>query len=512
MEIEELIDLINKSLIHFNIAVQKMIDKIISFDEEASSIDRQLLTKEFLKQIYIKAFQVPIYTTDQLDIHTPETKLFLESFKAFLGAPGFKMSRHTFRVPYPAGRIVSNYLNNYPKVLFSSLTSGLSQLPEFIVLRNNLVTNYHAFLDKVFSYKIEPEKRADQFLSGLIYYCIINSLRDKLTDSLKERYSEVFINEIEGKPKKIHYLASLSGLAIYEEVSLGLGISLKKFDPSDLDDIDSFAVFINQQQINLPHLFILKISSLAENPSNVLELGDNLLRIIRLFTFGDVFISYHLHFSESMLFMSTLKKQSFDHKKPNYIWSLPSQGASVLTKFSETFLPLFQNQLRDDCHKAIQFALERFDWALRDDLGIERRLLFAIMGLEPLFLPEFTTGKATKLSERVSTLLAEFNFNLRTVEKHIKRAYKYRNIIAHGSAYPQNWKEELDNLYPKILNYLRVSLIFFIYYITQGRDKIAQIIIDSVNSSANITKLRKLTKPIIKEFVVCFSLNHHALL
>ncbi len=322
----------------------------------------------------------------------------------------------------------------------------------------------------------------------------------------------MFIDELLNRPIRIFYLATLSGLEIYQNVSLGTDYYLKKYDDSDFDKINEFAVFINQEEIHLPGLFILKMYPKITKIADLFELENHLLTIIRLFSFGEVYISYRVFFPERIIKTTKLNKSSFQHKKPDYIWTLPVINKDKLTDFATTLLPLFQQQLKDDKHKAIQFALERFDWSMRDDISIERRLLFAVMGLEPLFLPKFTSGKAAKLSQRVSKLLEEFDFDQPQVKSYVKRAYNYRNKIVHGSKYPEDWNKELPKLFLKILNYLRVSLIFFLLNLPLGRDAFAELIADSLASDDIKKKLQTITSSIKKRFDVCLKTHHHDLL
>ncbi|MHA1185399.1 MAG: hypothetical protein ACTSXA_11950 [Candidatus Heimdallarchaeota archaeon] len=133
------------------------------------------------------------------------------------------------------------------------------------------------------------------------------------------------------------------------------------------------------------------------------------------------------------------------------------------------------------------------------------------MGLEPLFLPKYEVGKGKKLSERVSMLLTNLGYNHQTVKATIKRAYKFRNKVVHGLEKPVEQGDELKKLHPMILDYLRVSLIFFLLYHDDGRDSLANLIVDSITVDSKKKSLVRKTKKLMKKFSVCFNQDHYAL-
>ena len=427
-------------------------------------------------------------------------------------APGLDIRRLQFAVPYPPGRIINTYLEKSSDLDLLVLKDEFFELPEYLSLLEKLISNYKEFLDNYSEVKIATKDRAKQFLSNLLIINYIKYLKGQLSDKLKQEYAGVFLNELHKHPQRISYIATISGLGIYETVSLGSNYYLKKYDGNDFNHINDFALFTKKEEIHLPELFVLKIDSKFTSESDLFVLENHLLNIIRLFTFGELYISYRVFFRDSINQIHRLQTSSFQHKKSDYVWTLPANSKDTLSNFATSLLPIFQNQLIDEKHKGIQFALERFDWSMRDDLGIERRLLFAVMGLEPLYLPELFGDKNKKLRERVSKLLGGLGFNQNVVKKEVKQAYQFRNNIVHGSEYPKNWDEKFSKLYPKILNYLRVSLIFYLLNHSLGRDTIVKLIDDSLTADESWEKLQKIIIPLKKKFDVCFNTYHHSLL
>ena len=512
MEIKEILCLIEESINTFEKKVQAILEEIIRTNSETKNIQELILKEELKKQLYTQTFS-KLNLSKQIIVQTQEDKFMLETFELFLKDPGMKVVHKRFRVPYPPGRIIGEYLQKQPKLTIKSLVMEIFDTDLFKKQQAELVNIYHDFLDETYEIRIKAETRAKQILTGLMFMVIIKHLRQGLTDDLKQKYAKVFLNELKKKPLQTHYIAALSGIAINQTITLGGGITLKEYQEGDFDEIDEFAVLINQEEIQLPSSCILKMKWIGRNNEGLSSLEKSTLTAIRLFTFGEVYITYKVIFPERIIEMKKISKIKSSHKKPDYIWTLPENEQETLTKFAETIIPLFQNQLKENQHKAVQYALERFDWSLRDELGIERRLLFAIMGLEPLFLPETTlSGKAKKLSERMTKLLTEFGFEEAIVNKNVKRAYWYRNKIVHGSKYPQNWKKEIDKLYPKILNYLRVALIFFVLQIKKGRDAIIQSIIEALKSDQELKELQKITKKMYEQYKGAFIREHYKLL
>ena len=511
METSDLIQLVDASISHFDSKISERIDEIISSNEEAVSIHRNVLTGELIKQLYNRTFSNSNFKLHQLVIHTPETKFYENAFDLFFKAPGLALRNLQFVKPYPPGRIINTYLDQNPDLDLLGIKDEFSELLEYRSLQEKLISKYGEFLDGFSEVKITHKDRAKQFLNNLLIITFIKYLRGQLSDNLKQEYTEVFLNELFNHPQRISYLASLSGLGIYQTVPLGSNYYLKKYDGNDFNHINEFALFTKQEEIHLPNLFVLKIDSKLSSITDLYAMENHLLNIIRLFTFSEVYISYRVFFRESINQIHKLHTSTFQHKKSDYVWTLPANCKDTLTEFATTLFPIFQNQIIEESHKGIQFALERFDWSMRDDLGVERRLLFAVMGLEPLYLPEHSWDKATKLSERVSKLLEGFSFDQTEVKEDVKQAYKFRNQIVHGSKYPMNWEEKLSKLYPKILNYLRVSIVFFLLNLSLGRDTIAKLIADSLTSDDKKKELQKIINPIKNRFDVCFNKYHHSL-
>ncbi len=182
MEISDLIKLVDVSISHFTSKVSGIIDEIVVSNEEAPSINLELLTKEFVDQLYKHAFTN--YTNQQLIIHTSEINFGFDFLKPFLNALGVKTSNLQFIIPNYAKRIVSIYLNQHPRINLFSLTKDIPDLPEYLNLQEELVSNYREGLDTSYEIVIDPKDRAKQFLNNLIYANLMNHHRGILSNSL----------------------------------------------------------------------------------------------------------------------------------------------------------------------------------------------------------------------------------------------------------------------------------------------------------------------------------------
>ncbi len=125
----------------------------------------------------------------------------------------------------------------------------------------------------------------------------------------------------------------------------------------------------------------------------------------------------------------------------------------------------------------------------------------AVMGLESLFTLERDRGEnAFKLGIRVAGLLGILSFDPITVRSTVEDAYNFRNKVVHGSYISPENRRKMSDIFPKILNYLRVSLIIFIFNEEVGKDKLVDIIDQSVISESHKKDLKKILEKIAKEF------------
>ncbi len=124
----------------FTAQVSEIITSIISSTEEAKTIGREKLTHEFIKQFYRNSFKNSSLHQKQLIIHNPLTDIYFEMSKLMFDMPDVTTHKHTFLVPYPAGKVIGLYFTRNPKItLFSLILSLLFLLFRCMILLVRIV-------------------------------------------------------------------------------------------------------------------------------------------------------------------------------------------------------------------------------------------------------------------------------------------------------------------------------------------------------------------------------------
>jgi hypothetical protein len=139
-------------------------------------------------------------------------------------------------------------------------------------------------------------------------------------------------------------------------------------------------------------------------------------------------------------------------------------------KYVEPRLPVELREFSGQKTTPISIAYERYCDSLLTRHPIERKIAFAIMGLEAIYLGENEVQELMyRLQLRVSKILSKLNFNSIETRSCLKEGYKIRNSYVHGGHLPEKEKKKLENrgiavngLAYKLLDYLRISILHLI--------------------------------------------------
>lgn len=222
--------------------------------------------------------------------------------------------------------------------------------------------------------------------------------------------------------------------------------------------------------------------------SGIQQKVHKIIRILRLFKVGSVKFFVIRHFSDSITGMQGAGSIGFGENSGSLERYLVSeQEEKILRNFyqamekkiPESFVrPMPDNSFRD-------IAYKRYEDALMTNGTIERRIANAIMGLEAIFLIEKEQELSYRLRLRVARLMGFFGFDPFQVKKIIRDAYGIRSTFVHGGLLTHEKAEELKekhgtvkNLLLKVLDYLRISIVFSIF-MTIGKPKL----LDTIDNS-----------------------------
>ena len=232
--------------------------------------------------------------------------------------------------------------------------------------------------------------------------------------------------------------------------------------------------------------------------SGINQIVHKIIRILRLFKVGSVKFFVIRQFSDSITGMQGTGSSWGDEKSDSlerYVVSEPE--AKILKNFYQAMdkkIPeSFVRPMPDDSFRDI--AYKRYEDALMTNGTIERRIANAIMGLESIFMIEKEQELSYRLRLRVAKLMSFFGFDPFEVKKIIRDAYGIRSTFVHGGLLTHKKAEELKekhgtvkNLFLKVLDYLRISIVFSIF-MTIGKDNLLGTIDNSFLDEDHLKQL-----------------------
>lgn len=185
-----------------------------------------------------------------------------------------------------------------------------------------------------------------------------------------------------------------------------------------------------------------------------------------------------------------------------FAYDIQAEEGEEIKNFVSSIIPKLNFTKTEHYDRIISLSIERYQWALMERIDIDRKMLFAVMGYEPLV----KTSKDTKeigpaIANRVSFILKHFGYKQKEVKKDFLKAYNYRNEITHGGFLKQSDFEKMINLFPRIVDYLRMILIIYLV----GYNSKSTFFSDLKNAQKRKSnKLRENLEAIYNKFPNCF--------
>jgi len=266
--------------------------------------------------------------------------------------------------------------------------------------------------------------------------------------------------------------AKLEGILVEKPHLVAKGITIRP--PEDRDRIivlpsEPSLMFVGSRQDHWPPDSILEIEVEADGPRLLQEMVEKALDVLLLTLMKPVcFRSYRMHGD----FMARCALIGGTITPGQHRWSIPpipvDERATQISRIWEAVSGGIRTRLHDPS-KPPEISFDRFRRALTESIPIEQQLLYAVMGLESLFLESGVTMELKyRLSTRTALLMGSLGLDAVTAAREVGRAYNLRSKYVHGSVFSQKEKEEGARLTERILLYLRNSLLTFL---TSPRDK-----------------------------------------
>jgi len=242
---------------------------------------------------------------------------------------------------------------------------------------------------------------------------------------------------------------------------------------------------------------ILEIEMSIRNESDFHEYVNRILNALRLYKLGSVYPIESISTKKTALWPGA-SARSWGHENyvPAKLYTVKSPERDGFADFVDIIERKLRINKEEKEGRSLLISNERYVSALLEAIDIDRKLMTAVMGLESLFTLEKDKGEnAFKLGIRVAKLLGNLNFGAERVRALIEEAYGFRNMVVHGSYIPQVKREKMNEIFPEILNYLRVSLIVFLLTRETGKTKMVEMIDEStINDIKNESMKKTLEK------------------
>ncbi len=350
------------------------------------------------------------------------------------------------------------------------------------------------------------QMKVDSFAEKIANHCLEKTLGKKIVKTLIDFAIKDIKNE-----SRFWGIADISGMAIQpHEIKINSEITLRRICKTDLEtELEhwSFHSEWNQKRpsirihVKLPPEDIRKKDDDFKS-GTLRKLSDAISKvttILRLFKVGGVKCIAHEMDSDSIFPMLIGRTTDTNPHNP-FIWSYVKKNEiKKLNAFFRVMNEHFPKSLYEfgtGKVNSISIANNFYSEAVLKNEPIEKRISYAIMGLEALFLSD-TIEVGYKLRMRASKFLGFFGFDVAKIKVEIRDAYDIRSIYAHGSSISTKRKKRLEsnhgsleNLSEKVLNYLRVSILLNIF-MKKSKEKFVDLIDGSLIDSKKSDVLKK---------------------
>jgi len=351
-------------------------------------------------------------------------------------------------------------------------------------------------------------KPAEHFISNYLNKLLRKSLlhKDLFTAELVDEYITVFFKELRKEPLEYITYNHIVGLNLdIDNVKLNENITLKKGTHEDYIELEIFDYFHKKYTIHKPGV-LLKLEKATVNLNELRRLEDVTFRILRLFNLSFVFPYEHYLYQKSAIYPGQFQYTKYAVGKQLFeFYKIDKESQCILISFFNELLQPINDIMDEEDYRGLLIALERYEWALLDYVRIDRKLMFAVMGLETLFSTEAEkTGQSRRLSFRIPKFLGYLGYRVESAKNLISEAYRFRNKVVHGLEYNHGWVKKVESLLPKVLNYLRVAIIFYLMDLSFSKNQFVKLIDDSFLFKKHEQTLSKMVRERRTKFPLVF--------
>jgi hypothetical protein len=391
---------------------------------------------------------------------------------------------------------------DWAKTVFDFMEEKVRPMPELKQLSQSIANKYKKNINKLAGGCNEVSQSAfwlETFVQRLIY----EKLEGKLSEESIIEYASLFRSELELSPTEFKYTHYLDGIFLDpESIRINDNVLIRKIQKNDLEYTrDIFFDTPRPQYMGLASS-ILEIDISSAKDEREYEYVNRIFNSLRLYKLGSVYSKESISTKRTIIWPMG-SQRGWGHRNYSAFKKYTVKKSEVDTFIS--FINAIEQKLNLDKEerkfRSLYISIDRYNSALLESIDNDRKLMTAVMGLESLFTFEKDRGEnAFKLGIRVAKLLGHLNFDAEKVRALTEEAYNFRNKVVHGSYISQEGRKEMNEIFPHILNYLRVSLIIFLLNQEIGKDKLIEIIDKSTIKDTYVEELKKILDKEIKEF------------
>lgn len=391
---------------------------------------------------------------------------------------------------------------DWAKIVFDFIKERIKTLSEFKQINQSIAKRYKKNINKLAGGCNEINQSAfwlETFIQRLIY----DKLEGRLSEDSLIEYASLFKSELELSPTEYRYDYYLEGIFLEtNSIRINDNVRIRKTQKSDLEYTrDIFFDIPRSRYMGIPPS-ILEIEIFAKDEKSCHGYVDRIFNSLRLYKLGSIYSPESISTKRTIIW--PLGQQMGGGNPSFSAFRKYTVKASEVDNFV-SFVNAMGEKLNFDKEekkfRSLLISIDRFNSALLESIDIDRKVMTAVMGLESLFTFEKDRGEnAFKLGLRVAKLLGCLNFDAERVRAITEESYNFRNKVVHGSYISQENRKKMNEIFPHVLNYLRVSLIIFLLNREIGKDRLTKIIDKSTISDIQNEELKKLIEKEIGEF------------
>jgi len=385
--------------------------------------------------------------------------------------------------------------------LFDLVRDQIATLPIFNETVEIILQNYGEVLQSL-SADINKKSQVEFWLGNFVRRVLNEKLENGLSEDRLIELITIFENELNCSPMENRIISYISGLYLKTDSALlDENTYIRKLVASDLE----YEYFFSAPPMSPRHQMrnpsaVVEIRMRVKDQSELWKKLETTLLILRLFRLGSIHSLWNEHTKESVMWpsgtSSTWSHSSFTELQK---YTVEENEVQTLKKFFKSLEPLVHKETAES--SSLSVAIRRYSNALLDPVDTDRKLMTAMMGLESLYSVPSDKGEiAYRLGLRIAKLLSYLGFKPIEVRNNVEKAYFVRNKVAHGLIVDIKKIGNVAELLNALLQYLRISLIVFIFVGSQQKNRFVTLIdhslIDVTSSMEIQNKIKEIEEHI----------------